>query len=380
MQRKTVVLVCMVDSIHVARWIAQFDPTKVKFVLFPSGPSRRVHPKILVSIANGRTFDNQVTVHPFGGKFSVPLWMADRFLSNRVRGFLLARLIRREKPDFVHALEFQNAGYLTTRALMGRQVKATFIATNYGSDIFWFRRFPSHLKKIRKVLSRADMYSAECERDVRLALELGFRGKVLPLFPNAGGFDPRPELLHTRPSSRKVIAVKGYQGWAGRGINTLHALEMLREELKDYQIVVFSASRSVQKMCTSMENTYGMRIKAHKNGTLSHEQVAQILDSARLYIGISVTDGISTSLLEAMRAGAFPIQTRSSCASEWITDGLSGHLVSGPDIQSIASAVSPALAQDELVDEASEINIKTISERAAKIKIATLAKEFYQIT
>jgi hypothetical protein len=31
MSRKRVVLVCMVDSIHVARWIAQFEPFEDEF-------------------------------------------------------------------------------------------------------------------------------------------------------------------------------------------------------------------------------------------------------------------------------------------------------------------------------------------------------------
>jgi hypothetical protein len=50
MQRKTGVLVCMIDSIYVTRWIDQFDPTEVKFILFPLGPNGRVHPKIVEMI------------------------------------------------------------------------------------------------------------------------------------------------------------------------------------------------------------------------------------------------------------------------------------------------------------------------------------------
>ena len=104
MQRKTVVLVCMVDSIHVARWIAQFYPTEVKFILFPSGPNRRVHPKILEMIENGKSFDNQIRIVPFDGKLSLPLWALDRLFGDRIRGLLLRRILKKARPDFVHAL------------------------------------------------------------------------------------------------------------------------------------------------------------------------------------------------------------------------------------------------------------------------------------
>ena len=104
MQRKTVVLVCMVDSIHVARWIAQFYPTEVKFILFPSGPNRRVHPKILEMIENGKSFDNKIRIVPFDGKLSLPLWALDRLFGDRIRGLLLRRILKKARPDFVHAL------------------------------------------------------------------------------------------------------------------------------------------------------------------------------------------------------------------------------------------------------------------------------------
>jgi glycosyltransferase involved in cell wall biosynthesis len=371
----------MVDSIHVARWIAQFDPTDVKFILFPSGPNRRVHPKILELIAKGKEHDNQIEIVPFGGKLSLPLWALDRFFSDRIRGLLLRRILRWVRPDFIHALEFQNAGYVSIRALEDVHISTAFIATNYGSDIYWFSRFPSHVERIKRVLARAQMYSAECERDVDLAKGLGFKGKVLPIFPNAGGFDPRYSASSfTPPSRRKVIAVKGYHGWAGRALVVMEALKNMRVYLDGFQVIVFSASNKVIKKAKILSKKYGLDIVAHKNGSLSHEQVAQILDSARLYIGVSQTDGISTSLLEAMRSGAFPIQSRSSCASEWIRNGSSGYILDSLQVIETSKALVGALVDDRLVDESSEVNIRTISERADITAIARLARQFYSLS
>ena len=48
---------------------------------------------------------------------------------------------------------------------------------------------------------------------------------------------------------------------------------------------------------------------------------------ARVSIAISIGDGISTALLEAMAMGSFPIQTCTACADEWIIDGKSGFIV-----------------------------------------------------
>jgi hypothetical protein len=150
----------MVDSIHVARWIAQFDPTEVKFVLFPSGPNRRIHPKIRDLISDGRKFDNQISLFPFGGRLSLLLWGLDRFAGDRLRGQFLKSLLRKVGPDYVHALELQNAGYLTAKCLQDSRITTPFIATNYGSDIFWFARFDKHKSRIQNVLLRAQRNSA----------------------------------------------------------------------------------------------------------------------------------------------------------------------------------------------------------------------------
>ena len=138
MSRKRVVLVCMVDSIHVARWIAQFEPNEVEFTLFPSTPNRRVHSRIKEMIAK----NGNIKIVPFGGKLSIPLWGMDLIFSDYVRGFLLRRVLKLTKPDFVHALELQHGGYITSRALEDTSIKTPFIATNYGSDIYWFQQFP----------------------------------------------------------------------------------------------------------------------------------------------------------------------------------------------------------------------------------------------
>jgi glycosyltransferase involved in cell wall biosynthesis len=380
MQRKTVVLVCMVDSIHVARWIAQFDPTEVKFILFPSGPNRRVHPKILEMIENGKSVQNQITIVPFGGRLSLPLWALDRGFDDRIRGLLLRRILKMTLPDFVHALELQHAGYVTMRALADKSISTPFIATNYGSDIYWFQQFPTHKAKIQSILHRADLYSAECQRDYLLAKNLGFEGEELPLGPNAGGV----ELAGTHfgfqaPSKRKTIAIKGYHGWVGRALVALDVVESLQHDLRDYEIVVYSANLKVARRALQIGKKLGLRISVHKKNSLSHQEVLDIIGKARIYVGLSLSDGISTSLLEAMSMGAFPIQTSTSCADEWITPGKSGVLIRNLNADEVSTALKLALGDDSLVDEAAEINKETIMTKADAGTLKQSAKAFYGI-
>ncbi len=57
----------------------------------------------------------------------------------------LAHLIRRLRPDVVHAMEFQHAGYLTLDAyrLLSEGEQPPLIVSNYGSDISLLASSPS---------------------------------------------------------------------------------------------------------------------------------------------------------------------------------------------------------------------------------------------
>lgn len=61
--------------------------------------------------------------------------------------------------------------------------------TNWGSDIYLFGNLKKHKNHIREVLKNCDFYTCECDRDVKLGREFGFKGKIFKLESNAGGFN-----------------------------------------------------------------------------------------------------------------------------------------------------------------------------------------------
>lgn len=85
---------------------------------------------------------------------------------------------------------------------------------------------------------------------------------------------------------------------------------------------------------------------------------------AHMSISLSISDGISTSLLEAMAMGSFHIQSNTAAADEWIKDGQRGFIVPPEDPDQIELAIRKALTDDEMVDNAERLNYITISEKA----------------
>lgn len=375
---RIVILVCMVDSIHTARWLNTFSGEKIRFILMPSTPNRSIHPIIRELIHGNPNQKSTVDIRPFGGKLSVPLWLLDILFRDWIRGAILSRLIKSSKPDYVHALELNHAGYIMSRTQKRYQpILVKFMATNWGSDIFWFQQFSSHRKRLEKLLTGLDFYSAECHRDLALATKYGFTGKFMEVFPNAGGFE-HSHLTKSlsRTSDREIILIKGYQSFVGRAVIALEAVSSISENLSNYKLVVYSANYKTQRMVKKLKAQNGLDITCYGKKQLSHDEMLSLFETARIYLGVSLSDGISTSLLEAMAGGAFPIQTRTSCADEWIENGVSGLLVD-PSIESICQALITASANDDLVDAASEINLKLVRNKLDKTVLNEKIIKFY---
>jgi len=372
--RKRILVICMYDSIHSARWLSQFQDQDIEFLLFSSSPHRRVH-KNLKALVSGST-KASYKLFPLSKLFGLPLWIADKFVDNWFRSTLVKSAIRSFKPQFVHAMELQNAGYIAAKAIASKS-SAKLIATNWGSDIFWFQQFPKHRDKLKHLLSVADYYSCECNRDVAFAKGLGFQGLVMPVIPNAGGFSK--ELLG-RPvpllSDRKVIAIKGYHGWVGRAKVALESVEAIASDLKAYRLVVYSANRGTIKLAKQIAKRTGLDITIYGKGKLTHNQVLELFASAKIYVGLSLSDGISTSLLESMAMGAIPIQTATACCDEWFTD--SGIKVTEINVEGVQKAILAGLKLAENQAH-SDRNREIIRTKAGADDVAKIAQGFYNL-
>ena len=109
---------------------------------------------------------------------------------------------------------------------------------------------------------------------------------------------------------------------------------------------------------------------------LSRDGMRALFLNARIYVGASLSDGISTSFLEALVYGAYPIQTNTSCAGDWVRLGAKAHIV-GLDSSEIESAISQALRDDVLVDNAQVANMEISREYLEKDVVSKIARSFY---
>lgn len=391
-ERKKLLLVAIPNSIHTARWISQLKDQAWDIYLFPSLGGEVVHSHI-TDVTVQHLFYRQYIRKKQPGSFKQenPSFIArhidslrkraiDHFFPNQ-RCKQLMRLIRKVKPDVIHSMEIQAAGYLTLEAK--KQLKDKFppwIVTNWGSDIYLFGRLKEHRDKIRNVLAGCEYYSCECQRDTDLARQFGFEKTILPVFPNTGGFDLEAlESLRNKvvTSRRKTIMLKGYQGWAGRALVGLRALARCADVLAEYVIKIYSADDDVIMAAELLTESTGISTEIIP-AQIAHAEMLSLFSQARISIGLSISDAISTSLLEAMVMGAFPIQSCTACADEWVQHGISGMVVPPEDPEIIEEAIRKALSDDGLVNNSAEINWQTSQARLDAMVLKQKAIDMYR--
>lgn len=98
-------------------------------------------------------------------------------------------------------------------------------------------------------------------------------------------------------------------------------------------------------------------------GGVSDEQLIAMLHGSAVYISASLSDGASSSLLEAMAAGLFPIVSDIPANREWISHRENGILFPPGDRHALAAAMTETFTPAPWMDRARARNQELVMER-----------------
>ena len=382
--RPKILIIGMIDSIHLSRWLNQFIHCEIDFYIFTSQKYRNIHKEIksLIDSEHKASYTHMGTIkiNFLQGYFDfLRNEILGKFFSKFTRAAFLTKVLLQQNFKYIHAVEIQSAGYLLNNVEPSLLRRSNVIITNWGSDVYYFKQFSDHAAQIKSVLAKANFYSAECERDYKLAKEFGFSGKFLPCIPNAGGFDiDFYQKNFTNPSKRNQILIKGYGGVFGQVAIVIPLIPEILTRYPRVQFHFYSVTEDIMVILKNFSVEIQNKIKVNTiRKRLSHKQMLIEFSKSRIHIGCSKSDGISTAFLESLICGAYPVQTNTSCADEWVDRGALAAIVN-LDSNEILSHVLNALKDDQLVDRAAEINYIVAKKYLDYEVVQKQALEFYK--
>ena len=379
-----IIIVGMTNSVHLVRWVEFFYKfKKFKIFVFPIAPVK-IHPK-LFKISNLNSKLSNINIFNIVPNINFNFFIQKILYVCFKNYFYLLALniwINRIKPKYLHSHELTLAGVLCLKLkLYRKKLFPKWIVTNWGSDLFYFYKTKKLKKYLKKIIHLSDYYSAECNRDYKLANNIGFKGSYLPCIPNSGGINfslaKRLRLIQ-KPSHRKIIVIKGYQDEIGHAKNAILALNKIVDKIQNFEIVIFSANSEIINLCKKIKLSQKIQLKIiGKNTTLCQQDMYNLFARSKIYIGISKSDGISTSMLEAIALGTFPIQSDTSCGNEWIKNNISGFLVPWNDINIISNKILKVINDNVLIEKSAKLNWDVVKKKGLDINIKKIAHTFY---
>jgi hypothetical protein len=204
---------------------------------------------------------------------------------------------------------------------------------------------------------------------------MGYLGQFLPCIPNAGGFKMNSiEVL--APESQTGIICKAYGGQFGRGDLLLIVLDEFLSFAPGTPVFLYSVTEDLLISVNALAAKYPNVQFSEQSRKISHSDLLSKFRTARIYIGLSRSDGISTSFLEALTTGTYPIQSNTSCAQEWVAKGAVASIVR-LEKEEILCELKESYNNIEKLSVAQAKNLKVAHENLDFEKIAQVGRTFY---
>jgi glycosyltransferase involved in cell wall biosynthesis len=256
------------------------------------------------------------------------------------------------------------AYYLTSYGLLAASIApGRYIAVPAGSDIAPIRVKVPRLAAARIAVRRAMGTMAWTEPMADALRRLGADPHHLLILPRGIDLELFQKPVAARQSSGIVRIV------STRRLRPLFRIDRLIGAMGQLRANGVSAHLDIVGDGTerlSLEDLVrrsGLEDQITFTGGLERPLVAHYLKKSDIFVSLSRSDGLSTSLVEALACGLFPVVSDIPSNREVVEHGRNGLLVDGDNPDDIAAALVTAASNRDLREQADRLNLALVRER-----------------
>jgi glycosyltransferase involved in cell wall biosynthesis len=303
------------ESIHTVRWCQQFHEFghDVHLITFKNVKIPNIH----VHYIEG------VDIHVSGGNWKVAL----KYLK-------VKQIIKSINPQVLHALYATSYGLLG--ALSGFH---PYIVTPLGSDVLISPKQSVIYRFILKyVFKSADIITSMAPHMKESMLELGSKNekiKDIMFGINTDIFNKNKRSLSTTDfvicSSRNFEPVYNIPHF-------LRSIAIIKGKIPHLKVNIIGDG-SLKENLIQLSKELQIDDVVRFYGKVPQSEVVSILNQANVFVTVSLSDGNSLSLIEAMACGAYPVATDILANKQWITDHENGRFVTINDVNGLAECL-----------------------------------------
>lgn len=287
-------------------------------------------------------------------------WLKSRF-SSHLRYFAaahkLTKILREIRADFL--LTLYGGGFSTMAYLSGFRPYAVYVV---GSDVLLGGAIKRIISRFAFTRATAVFVSGEYLTEMARAIAPRANLHCLYLGTDVDSFTPNDPL----PAPVRIVCTRGFAEIYNNEL-LVRALAEMRNLDMAYETIFAAPGPLLDQVRTVADQvlTADQRKSVHFLGGVSKHDLAGLLKSSHIYVSVSRSDGTSSSLLEGLACGLFPVLSDIPANREWIFPKTqNGLLVALDDPKALAAALTRAIQDRTLRATARSFNRELVLERA----------------
>jgi glycosyltransferase involved in cell wall biosynthesis len=252
----------------------------------------------------------------------------------------LRRVLRRVRPDLVHAGPVQSCAFLTVLAWF-----RPLVTMSWGSDLLLGARNGIGRLLAWLTLAGTDVLVCDCDVVRRVAVDLGMRHERIAVFPwgvDLTHFSPGGDGgLRDRLGWRSCLVLISTRSWEPvYGVDVLvEGFALAAQHLPSLRLLMLGDG-SLRPRIERIVGEARLQDRVHFAGQVDQERLPDYYRAADLYVSASRSDGSSISLLEAMACGLPAVVSDIAGNREWVEPGVNGDWFGVGEPASLAGILS----------------------------------------
>ena len=285
-------------------------------------------------------------MHDDGLELNIKHWRIDSiFRHNKLRYIAsiqnVKKIIRRIAPDLVIGYRITSYGFLAAAANYYPLVLA-----GQGQFIVWPRNNKFKKYFAQYALKRADLIQSWAEHMTNNLIQLGANPQKILTLPK--GIDTnlfKPHRNYFDDNTEKKISII-----STRALKPEYKIETLikavcelntKSKLRIHLKVIGTGTQ--HNDLVKLSRKLGIHNNINFLGHVNYNNLPDLYNQSDIYVSTVPSDGVSSSLLEAMGSGVFPIVVDNVSNQQWISDDKNGYLYKAGDVQELKSKIEKAI-------------------------------------
>ena len=284
------------------------------------------------------------------------------------------RVVKKIKPDLVHAGPIQNCAFIT--ALSGFR---PFLAMSWGYDLvmdvdssWWMKRITQY------TLRHASFFTSDANVSRNKAIEFGMdpdKTVIIPWGTDIEHFVPRADRRQktvdgTARSTVRRLRSKEITLFCSRTWESIYGVDVLAKAFvkvasvdPNVNLILLGGGSQGAKIRQILMNA-GVMERVHFGGQIGQRDLPRWYHMSDIYISPSHVDGSSVTLMEALASGLPCLVSDIPGNQEWIQDGVNGWLFRDGDVNDLAEKILYAIKNQKQFRKIGEMARKTAEEKA----------------